>query len=236
MFKIRRVDRCVDLALAGLALPVVLVLGAAIAIAVYLDSPGPVLFRSHRVGVGGREFVMWKFRKMRRETGRGPLTVAEDERFTPIGRFLAATRLDELPQIYNVLHGDMRLVGPRPELAEFVAAFADEYAEILTVWPGLTGNAQLRFLDERHLLSGPDPDQIYRDHVLPIKVEIDLDYARHHTVAGDLAIIARTALAPVVLLGSRLRNDYRPMIGWVPAASIGAGLIAAFLLASARLG
>ncbi len=91
--------------------------------AIYIDSPGPVMFRSWRVGRGGVPFAMLKFRKMRDDAGSDPLTIADDERFTPIGRFLAATRLDELPQVWNVLRGEMRLVGPRPELEYFVDQF-----------------------------------------------------------------------------------------------------------------
>ena len=141
-----------------LLVPVLAIVGAAIALAIYVDSPGPVIFRSRRVGRGGRAV---RDAEVPQDAGRlagiHPITLADDERFTPIGRFLSATRLDELPQVWNVLRGEMRLVGPRPELEYFVAAFADEYDEILTVMPGITGNAQLLFFNEKSLLTGSDP-------------------------------------------------------------------------------
>ena len=111
----RWTGRCFDVSLTVVALPLVVALGIVIAIAIYLDSPGPVLYRSRRVGLGGGTFEMLKFRKMHRDAGSHPLTASRD-RFTPIGRFLADTHLDELPQIVNVLRGEMRLVGPRPGL------------------------------------------------------------------------------------------------------------------------
>jgi lipopolysaccharide/colanic/teichoic acid biosynthesis glycosyltransferase len=114
-------ERWMDLALVLLASPFIILVWAAIAIAIYLDSPGPVLFRTIRVGRDGEPFEMFKFRKMRLDSAGHPVTLANDERFTPIGRFLTATRLDELPNVINVLRGEMRLVGPRPELECFVA-------------------------------------------------------------------------------------------------------------------
>jgi lipopolysaccharide/colanic/teichoic acid biosynthesis glycosyltransferase len=193
-----------------------------------------VIYRSFRVGRDGQLFAMLKFRKMRREAPSHPVTLDEDERFTPIGRFLAATRLDELPQVWNVLRGEMRLVGPRPELEYFVAQFSDQYNEILAVTPGITGNAQLRFLDERLLLGGPDPESAYCEHVLPVKIDIDLNYARSHSIIGDLLILARTALLPLVLLvdGMRTSSNVRR---WVPTAASAALLAIGFMLASSHL-
>ncbi len=224
-------ERCFDLSLTILLLPAILVIGTAIALAIFIDSPGPVLYRSVRVGRGGALFAMLKFRKMRREAPSDPVTLDEDERFTPIGRFLAATRLDELPQAWNVLCGEMRLVGPRPELECFVAEFATQYAEILTVTPGVTGNSQLRFLDEKRLLDGRDPASTYARVVLPAKIEIDLEYARSRSFAGDLLILARTAALPVLALGARLHR----LRLWVPVAMAAALLGLGFLVASSYL-
>jgi lipopolysaccharide/colanic/teichoic acid biosynthesis glycosyltransferase len=224
-------ERCLDLALAIALLPAILILGAAIALAIYIDSPGPVLYRSVRVGRGGTLFEMLKFRKMRREAPSRPLTLEDDDRFTPIGRFLAATRLDELPQVWNVLRGEMRLVGPRPELECFVTEFADQYAEILTVTPGVTGNSQLRFLDEKRLLGGPDPAGAYSRYVLPAKIEIDLDYARSHSLAGDVLVLARTAALPVLMLLERLHM----LRLWIPAVTAALLLGLGFVLASSYL-
>jgi lipopolysaccharide/colanic/teichoic acid biosynthesis glycosyltransferase len=180
-------------------LPVVLVLATVVAIAVFLDSPGPIFYRSVRVGRGGQHFGMLKFRKMRREA-RGPmLTSFEDARLTPIGRFLQATRLDELPQFWHVLRGQMSLVGPRPEVPEFVAMHADEYEEILSVVPGLTGLVQVQFIEESRLLAHvADYEQI-----LPQKVELDLTYVRRRTFAMDMAILGRTLVLPFTVFWHR---------------------------------
>ncbi len=227
--ELSRRERIFDLALAILMLPVVLAACAVISIALYLDSPGPVIFRSTRVGRDGHLFSMLKFRKMRPEATGPAITVADDERFTPIGRFLAAARLDELPQIWNVLRGDMRFVGPRPELECFVAEFADAYAEILTVTPGITGVAQLQFLRESALVNGDDPVSKYTDHVLPQKIEIDVEYVRSRSLRGDLLILARTVVAPLVLLAEGARSRIGNVRAWLPAA--GLGLVLALLLA-----
>jgi lipopolysaccharide/colanic/teichoic acid biosynthesis glycosyltransferase len=170
-----RAERCFDVAITIAVLPFCLVVAAVIAIAIYIDSPGPVFYRSRRVGRDGEPFEMIKFRKMRSDVEGHPVTLDNDERFTPIGRFLSATRLDELPQVWNVLRGEMRIVGPRPEVACFVAQYAADYEEILSVTPGITGDAQLLFVDEKRLLRGPDPVRAYANHVLPAKIEIDLN-------------------------------------------------------------
>jgi lipopolysaccharide/colanic/teichoic acid biosynthesis glycosyltransferase len=228
-------ERCLDIALIVLVSPVLALVALALATAVYVDSPGPVIYRSRRVGRDGELFDMLKFRKMRREAHSQPLTLDDDERFTPIGRFLAATRLDELPQVINILRGDMRLVGPRPELECFVAEFAEEYAEIVTVSPGLTGNAQLRFVGEKALFSGPSPETAYTDHVMPAKVAIDLDYVRHHSVIRDVLILARTVALPFELLVDRLRDSSASLRVWIPTAACAALLILAFVVASGSL-
>jgi lipopolysaccharide/colanic/teichoic acid biosynthesis glycosyltransferase len=180
-------------------LPVVLVLATVVAIAVFLDSPGPIFYRSVRVGRGGHHFGMLKFRKMRREV-RGPmLTSFADTRLTPIGRFLQATRLDELPQFWHVVRGQMSLVGPRPEVPEFVAMHADEYEEILSVVPGLTGLVQVQFIEESRLLAHvADYEQI-----LPQKVELDLTYVRRRTFGMDMAILGRTLVLPFTVFWHR---------------------------------
>jgi lipopolysaccharide/colanic/teichoic acid biosynthesis glycosyltransferase len=227
-------ERAFDLAVTVLLMPVLAIVGAAISLAIYLDSPGPVIFRSQRVGRGGREFQMLKFRKMRRDSPIHPITLDNDERFTPIGSFLAATRLDELPQFINVLRGDMRLVGPRPELDCFVTEFADEYAEILTVTPGITGNAQLLFFNERWLLTGSDPRNVYSEHVLPAKIEIDIAYARSHSLGGDAALLMRTVSLPFQVLWTRIRES-RTLRQWAPAAASVVLLAAVFVLFSSRL-
>jgi lipopolysaccharide/colanic/teichoic acid biosynthesis glycosyltransferase len=228
-------ERSLDVVLTVLLLPIVAVVGFLIALAIYLDSPGPVIYRSPRVGRGGALFSMLKFRKMRRDAVGDPLTLEDDERFTPIGRFLAATRLDELPQIYNVLRGEMRLVGPRPEVECFVRRFPDQYAEIVSVTPGVTGKTQLVFTDEKRLLGGPNPQAAYCEHVLPLKIELDLDYVRTRSLRGDVAILAGTVAVPIVRLARKVRDGSASLRLWLPAAGSAVLLCAAFVLASIRL-
>jgi lipopolysaccharide/colanic/teichoic acid biosynthesis glycosyltransferase len=228
-------ERIFDVAITIVLLPVILIAGAMIAVAIYVDSPGPVTYRSRRIGRDGEPFEMLKFRKMRREAESHPVTLDDDARFTPIGRFLAATRLDELPQVWNVLRGEMRLVGPRPELECFVAEYPGEYRQILTVAPGITGNAQLMFLHERHLLHGPDPAAKYSTHVLPAKIDVDLDYVASRSLLGDLMILARTVLLPLTLLVDHARTPGSTMRRWIPAAASSAVLGLLFVVISGHL-
>lgn len=188
-----------------LLLPVLIVVGLLIATAIILDSPGPVLYRASRIGRDGQRFEMLKFRKMRRDASGPWLTSVDDPRFTPIGRFLATTRLDELPQIWNVIKGEMRLVGPRPEVAEFVRRYEHEYERILSVLPGITGPAQLEHFGESLLFSDhDDPLGHYGEQILPRKIELDLGYARTRSLRGDLGILMRTLALPFRLLRVRL--------------------------------
>jgi len=190
--------RAFDLAVCLLVLPLALLLGALTALLTHSASPGSVFYRSTRVGRDGRNFEMLKFRKMRRTATGGPLTVHDDERFTPIGRFLSLTKLDELPQLWNVIRGEMRLVGPRPEVPEFVERYPREYRQILSVLPGITGPAAVEYASESHLLTlQHDPLNFYQEQIMPRKLEIDLDYIHSRTLAGDVGLLLRTALVPL---------------------------------------
>jgi lipopolysaccharide/colanic/teichoic acid biosynthesis glycosyltransferase len=193
--------RIVDLLVVVLLLPLLVVPMAIIALAVLLDSPGPVFYRARRIGFGGGPFEMVKFRTMKAGNAGSSVAGATDLRITPVGGFLRSSRLDELPQLWNVLRGEMSLVGPRPELEEFVALHADDYDEILSVPPGITGPTQLSYAGlEPHLLSlHSDPDSYYRDILLPDKVKLDLEYARSKSLAADLTILCRTLLLPLAL-------------------------------------
>jgi lipopolysaccharide/colanic/teichoic acid biosynthesis glycosyltransferase len=197
-----------------LALPLLIV-----TLAVLLDSPGSVFFRARRMGYRGRHFEMIKFRTMRVDNAGHSVAGANDSRITPVGGFLRATRLDELPQLWNVLRGEMTLVGPRPELEEFVELHAAEYREILTVPPGITGPTQLRYAGlEPHLLSlHADPERFYRERLLPDKVRLDLAYARSRSFFTDLVVLGRTLALPL-LLPFRRRDDEgaRRRLGWAP--------------------
>jgi lipopolysaccharide/colanic/teichoic acid biosynthesis glycosyltransferase len=198
-------QRSFDLFLAVvLMLPAVL-LGVFAAIAVFVDSPGPVFYRSRRIGRDGVPFWMFKFRTMRHLAGGPMISSKLDQRFTPVGRFLALTRVDELPQLVNVLRGEMRMVGPRPELEEFVREQRESYERILTVPPGLTGPTQLVFADEGALLAAAeDREALYRTEILPAKVRLDLAYVEHHTLRGDLSAVLRTCMLPAVKTGYRI--------------------------------
>jgi lipopolysaccharide/colanic/teichoic acid biosynthesis glycosyltransferase len=189
------VKRLLDAAVAGAALLLLSPLIVILALAIEIESPGPVFFRCRRVGRGGRKFLMLKFRKMRAAATGPALTATEDERFTRLGRFLARTRLDEIPQLWNVVVGDMSLVGPRPEDPSFVALRAADFQGILQVRPGITGLTQLAFLRESELLDAGDPVGDYVRRLLPQKIEIDRLYVARQSVAMDLRILGWTALA-----------------------------------------
>ncbi len=168
-----------------------------IAVLIKRDSPGPVIFRQVRIGQGLRPFVIYKFRTMVNEAeaaGR-QLTIGSDERVTAIGQLLRRYKLDELPQLLNILKGDMSIVGPRPEVPRYVDLFKSEYARILKVRPGLTDLASLKFVDEAALLRrAADPELEYRSAILPEKIRLALRYARQSSFLFDLAIMAQTFL------------------------------------------
>jgi lipopolysaccharide/colanic/teichoic acid biosynthesis glycosyltransferase len=231
--------RVFDLAVVLLVLPFALLVGAVTALIIFLDSPGTVFYRSTRVGLHGEPFQMLKFRKMRRGARGGPLTMHDDERFTPIGSFLSMTKLDELPQLWNVLRGEMRLVGPRPEVPEFVARYREQYEEILTVLPGITGPAAVEYASESHLLAlQQDPLGYYAESIMPRKLEIDVEYLRTRTLLGDARILTTTALVPLAKIVRRLAGGgprVRRVEVWV-CASVCCVLLLAFAVASSGVG
>lgn len=191
--------RMFDVFAAGLVLLPCVPLMGLIAAVVAITSRGPVLFRQRRVGENGRTIELLKFRTMvHHQNNSGPgVTRSGDPRITPIGRLLRRCKLDELPQLLNILRGDMSLVGPRPDLPEFCEALGSEYRMVLTLRPGLTGWATLQFRHEEQLLAAVPKEQLlsyYRDTVLPQKAELDLAYAKRATFQRDVAILWRTAL------------------------------------------
>jgi lipopolysaccharide/colanic/teichoic acid biosynthesis glycosyltransferase len=171
-----------------------------ISIGIVLDSRGPLLYGATRVGRYGRSFQMLKFRKMRPDAQGPLLTVAGDERFTRLGGFLAKTKLDELPQLWNVVKGEMSLVGPRPEDASFVSLLQEDYVEILTVPPGITGLSQLAFARESQILALGNGDGYYVERLLPQKVMLDRLYARRRSLFLNLRIMFWTVIV-VCLIG-----------------------------------
>jgi len=187
--------RLLDVIASAVCLLVLLPLFVAVALTVKLDSRGPVFYRCRRIGYGGREFSMLKFRKMRDGAGGPPLTVGCDGRLTRAGRLLARSKLDELPQLWNVLKGDMSLIGPRPEDPGFVALHPRAYAEVLRVRPGISGFSQLAFAKEADVLDAEDALRHYTERLLPQKVRMDLLYARNRSLALDVRILVWTVLA-----------------------------------------
>jgi lipopolysaccharide/colanic/teichoic acid biosynthesis glycosyltransferase len=179
--------------LAVMALPLLL-----IALAVKLDSRGPVLYRVRRVGYRGRPLLMLKFRKMHRDATGIPLTANADPRLTRVGTVLARTRLDELPQLWDVLRGRMSIVGPRPEDPGFVGLHAEDYGRILSVRPGITGLSQLAFAQEHHILDQDDLVTDYVDRILPQKVRLDVLYSDGHRLRMDVAVLCWTVAAVVL--------------------------------------
>jgi lipopolysaccharide/colanic/teichoic acid biosynthesis glycosyltransferase len=147
------------------------------------------------MGYKGRPLDVLKFRKMAHDAKGLPLTLAGDARLTRIGGFMARTRIDELPQLLNVVRGQMSLVGPRPEDPRFVALHAEDYERILSVRPGITGWSQLAFADESRILDQNDPVGHYVDSILPAKVRLDCTYAERRGIKSDVATMAWTAIA-----------------------------------------
>jgi lipopolysaccharide/colanic/teichoic acid biosynthesis glycosyltransferase len=166
---------------------------AAIAVAVVLDSGLPVFYSQERVGRGFRRFRIWKFRSMLRDNSGPRITVQGDSRITRVGKFLRATKLDELPQFWNVFVGDMSLVGPRPEVFEYVEMYRERYLKILTVRPGITDLASVRFRDEESVLAAAsDLTEYYARHVLPAKLDLAEEYLQKRSLLFDISILLRT--------------------------------------------
>lgn len=191
--------RMLDIAAATGGLVLLSPLLLLIAVLVKWDSPGPILFLGERVGRHGRPFHLFKFRTMVAGAARsGPgITAHGDPRVTRVGRFLRRTKLDELPQLLNVLKGDMSLVGPRPEDPRYVALYTAAQQRVLDVRPGMTSPASVRFRDEEDLLQGEDWERVYREEIMAAKLQIELDYLEHRSVWRDVAVIAETVLALV---------------------------------------
>ena len=191
--------RAFDLALAGVGLLASMPLWAAVAAAVKLEDGGPVFFSQERVGLNGRVFRAFKFRSMipDAEAKTGPVqAAAHDPRVTRVGRFLRRYKLDELPQLLNVLAGEMSVVGPRPEVSRYVAMFPERFARVLETRPGLTDYAALEYLDEEAVLAASaDPEHAYVDQVLPAKLDLYDRYLAEQSLATDLRLIARTFFA-----------------------------------------
>ena len=191
----RALDLILALVLGLVLLPVAVILSGL----VLATSGRPLLYRSERMKTPDEGFLLWKFRTMTDVAGDGGVTGGDkSNRITPMGRMLRRTRLDELPQIWNVLRGDISFVGPRPPLRRYVEAYPELYAQVLRSRPGITGLATLRFhAHEERLLetcrSAAETDRVYRRRCVPRKAALDLIYQRNRTLCFDLALMAETA-------------------------------------------
>ncbi|ASW54508.1 sugar transferase [Plantactinospora sp. KBS50] len=215
------IKRVFDLTVAALALLICAPVLLAVAVAIKLDDGGPVLFRHERAGRYGLTFRIHKFRTMRDGPG-AEVTADSDARITRIGRLLRATKLDELPQFYDVLAGRMSLVGPRPEVHRYVSCWpARARHRILSVRPGITDPAINAYFNEsRELAQAPHPEQYYVSVVLPRKVELYLRYVETRSFGGDLRILAATARSVLTGRGARAGDvPPGPIVGTEPAFS-----------------
>lgn len=179
-----------------------------VAVGVKFQDGGPILYRQIRVGHHGREFKVIKFRSMRVSTDDSDpsITADGDPRITPTGRFIRKTKIDELPQLINVLKGEMSLVGPRPEVPHYVRLYTKEQLAVLELQPGITDLASIEFRREEELLaSAADPERMYVEYCIPRKIELNLQYVRRFGILSDLVIIAKTIM-PFL---HRSENDFR---------------------------
>ncbi len=189
--------RLFDVVVAAIGLLVLLPIFAVVAILIKLNSSGPVFFRQERMGRGFRLFSIYKFRTMVRDAPLkgGAITFSNDPRITRLGRLLRKGKVDELPQLVNVLKGDMSLVGPRPEVRRYVEIFRRDYEEILRVRPGITDLGSLRYRDEAEILGkATNPEEEYVQRILPEKIRLAREYIIRSSFFFDLLLIAKTLL------------------------------------------
>jgi lipopolysaccharide/colanic/teichoic acid biosynthesis glycosyltransferase len=187
--------RTFDVLVSATLLLLLLPLIGLLVLLILVDSPGKVFFRSQRVGYGGRALQMLKFRKMHPAASGPALTVHDDARFTRVGFWLARSKLDELPQLWHVLRGEMSIVGPRPEARRFVERNASEYRHIIQMRPGIVGFAQIAFASESRVLDARDPVGHYVEDILPQKIHLDKLYAERWSFWLDLKISFWAAVA-----------------------------------------
>lgn len=190
--------RVFDIAVASLALLLASPFMLLVALAIICESGRPIFFAQTRLGLGGRPFLMYKFRKFHKDCGTSgsPLTLENDQRLTKVGRLLVAAKMDELPQFWNVILGDMSIIGPRPESMAFADCFSGGYENVLNYKPGILGPAQAIFRSESTLYSpGVEPADFYRSVLFPAKARIDLEYYRSRTFWSDIAWILKNIIA-----------------------------------------
>ena len=193
--------RVFDVIASGIGLLLLSPLFMVLAIWIKLDSEGPVFYRQVRVGKNNKDFRIFKFRSMLVNADKGSLvTIGEDPRITRSGRFIRKMKLDELPQLINVLIGDMSLVGPRPEVRHYVDYWTPQQMTVLCVRPGITDPASIKFRNENELMGKTDdPERFYIETLMQEKLEMYLKYVSHHSLMGDLGLIFKT-IAAVILV------------------------------------
>jgi lipopolysaccharide/colanic/teichoic acid biosynthesis glycosyltransferase len=187
--------RLSDIVISLIALFLLSPLLVILAVAIALDSKGGILFLQNRIGLNEVPFSILKFRTMKpKSEGEGQLTVgSSDNRITQVGKFLRRYKLDELPQLFNILLGEMSLVGPRPEVPQFVELYSKEQKKVLSVRPGLTDYASLEYFDENDLLAqSSDPRATYVNEIMPAKLELNLKYIEDSSFSTDMSILAKT--------------------------------------------
>jgi lipopolysaccharide/colanic/teichoic acid biosynthesis glycosyltransferase len=206
------IPRWFDAASATAALLALAPLAAVLAAVVRLSSPGPALFRQQRIGRGGQPFEMFKFRTMRINAGGPQFTADDDDRVTPFGRFLRKTKLDEMPELWNVVRGDMALVGPRPEVAAYVDLEDPAWLEVLRVRPGLTDPVTATLLREEELLGLVEGDRetFYRAALIPFKLAGYRSYLSQRSFRSDLRTLAATAVAVFLPRAGRIPQHIVP--------------------------
>jgi lipopolysaccharide/colanic/teichoic acid biosynthesis glycosyltransferase len=203
--------RTFDIIVSVLGLVVLTPLLLLLAVVIKLDSPGPIFFRQERIGRGFRPFSIFKFRTMVQNlSDQGRLiTVGDDPRITRVGRILRKSKFDELPQLINVLKGDMSLVGPRPEVRRYVELFRKDYEQILKIRPGITDLASLKYNDEATLLTQlENPEAEYCNRILPDKISLSKEYVKKSSFIFDLSLIIKT-LSKIFQRGSMHLTFFR---------------------------
>ena len=194
------VKRAMDIVLSACALAILWPLLLLIALAIWIDDPGPVFYRQVRVGRNGKTFRIFKFRSMVMDADKKGLaiTVGRDSRITRVGAVLRKTKLDELAQLLNVLFGQMSFVGPRPEVPKYVELYTPYQRQVLLVRPGITDYASIAYRNENDLLAGaPNPETMYIEQIMPDKIELNMKYLREISPLADIRLILKTIVAVI---------------------------------------
>ena len=192
--------RAFDILLSVCTLVIFLPVEVIIALLIYIEDQQSVIFKQKRIGLNQKPFVLYKFRSMSsiNDSFNGSFEIGDQSRVTRIGKVLRKTKLDELPQLFNVLIGDMSFVGPRPEVKKWVDIYPQQWSFVLTVKPGITDNAAILYRNEEEILAKVmNPEMHYREIILPQKLNIYRDYILNHSFAGDILILFRTIFSIV---------------------------------------